>query len=104
METPFRKVRAAVAGDAAAYAFGGGAADGGQRLVAGGGVCTVRLWRSVPLGERRAVADAAVSTALEVVFAGGVEGNLPVPGSLLVRRGGGLRWRVQAVHDGSAAL
>jgi len=32
------------------------------------------------------VADAAVSMALEVVSAGGVEGHLPVSGSLLVRR------------------
>jgi len=43
------------------------------------------------------VADAAVSTALEVVSAAGVEGQLPVPGSLVVRRGGGQPWRVEAV-------
>jgi hypothetical protein len=43
------------------------------------------------------VADAAVSTALEVVSAAGVEGHLPVPGSLVVRRNRGQPWRVEAV-------
>jgi len=42
------------------------------------------------------VADAAVSTALEVVAAAGVEGHLPVPGSLVVLRDG--------VYEGSATL
>ncbi len=40
------------------------------------------------------VADAAASTALEVVAAAGVEGHLPVPGSLVLRRAGGQPWRV----------
>ncbi len=50
------------------------------------------------------VADAAVSTALEVVSAAGVEGHLPVPGSLVVRRGGGQPWRVEAVSKDTATL
>jgi len=50
------------------------------------------------------VADAAVSTALQVVSAAGVEGHLPVPGSLVLRRGGGQPWRVEAVHQGGATL
>ena len=47
------------------------------------------------------VADAAASTALEVVAAAGVEGHLPVPGSLVLRRAGGQPWRVAAVCPGS---
>ncbi len=50
------------------------------------------------------VADAAVSTALEVVSAAGVEGHLPVPGSLVVRRGGGQPWRVEVVSKEFATL
>jgi len=50
------------------------------------------------------VADAAVSTALQVVSAAGVEGHLPVPGSLVVRRGGGQPWRVEAVSREFATL
>jgi len=50
------------------------------------------------------VADAAASTALEVVAAAGVEGHLPVPGSLVLRRAGGQPWRVAAVCPGSATL
>ncbi len=50
------------------------------------------------------VADAAVSTALEVVSAAGVEGHLPVPGSLVLRRGGGQPWRVEAVSKEFATL
>jgi len=50
------------------------------------------------------VADAAVSTALQVVFAAGVEGHLPVPGSLVLRRGGGRPWRVEAVSKEFATL
>jgi len=50
------------------------------------------------------VADAAVSTALEVVSTAGVEGHLPVPGSLVVRRGGGQPWRVEAVSKDTAIL
>jgi len=50
------------------------------------------------------VADAAVSTALQVVSAAGVEGHLPVPGSLVVRRGGGQPWRVEAVSKEFATL
>ena len=50
------------------------------------------------------VVDAAVSTALEVVCAAGVEGHLPVPGSLVVRRGGGQPWRVVAVSKEFATL
>ncbi len=50
------------------------------------------------------VADAAVSTELEVVSAAGVEGHLPVPGSTVLRRADGMPWLVQAVTDGTAAL
>jgi len=50
------------------------------------------------------VADAAMSTALEVVTAGGVEGHLPVPGSLVLRRAGGQPWRVEAVCQSKATL
>jgi len=50
------------------------------------------------------VADAAVSNALEVVSAAGVEGHLPVPGSLVVRRGGGQPWRVEGVSKDFATL
>ena len=50
------------------------------------------------------VADAAVSTALEVVSTAGVEGHLPVPGSLVVRRVGGQPWRVEAVSKEFATL
>ena len=50
------------------------------------------------------VADAAVSTALQVVFAAGVEGHLPVPGSLVLRRGGCRPWRVEAVSKEFATL
>ncbi len=50
------------------------------------------------------VADAAVSTALQVVPAAGLEGHLPVPGSLVVRRGGGQPWRVVAVSKEFATL
>jgi len=41
------------------------------------------------------IADAAVSTALEVVSAAGVEGHLPVPGGLALRRAGDQPWRVK---------
>jgi len=50
------------------------------------------------------VADAALSTALQVVSAAGVEGHLPVPGSTVLRRTGGLPWLVHAVTEGSATL
>jgi len=50
------------------------------------------------------VADEAVSTALQVVSAAGVEGHLPVPGSLVLRRGGGQPWRVEAVSKEVATL
>ncbi len=50
------------------------------------------------------VADAAVSTALQVVSAAGVEGHLPVPGSLVLRRGGDQPWRVEAVSKEFATL
>ena len=49
-------------------------------------------------------ADAAASTALQVVSATGVEGHLPVPGSLVLRVRGGQPWRVESVHPGSAVL
>ncbi len=75
----------------------------GKRLV------TVLVTLSVPAeadAEDAAglVVDAAVSTALEVVSAAGVEGHLPVPGSLVVRRGGGQPWRVEAVSREFATL
>ncbi len=50
------------------------------------------------------VADAAVSTALEVVAAAGVEGHLPVPGSLVVLRDVVQPWRVDGVREESATL
>ncbi len=50
------------------------------------------------------VADAAVSTALQVVSAAGVEGHLPVPGSLVLCRDGGQPWRVGAVSKEFANL
>ncbi len=50
------------------------------------------------------VADAAVSTALEVVAAAGVEGHLPVPSSLVVLRDGVQPWRVDGVYEASATL
>jgi len=50
------------------------------------------------------VADAAVSTALEVVAAVGVEGHLPVPGSPVVLRDGVQPWRVEGVGERSATL
>ncbi len=75
----------------------------GERLV------TVLLTLAVPAeadAEDAAglVADAALSTALEVASAVGVEGHLPVPGSLVVRYSGGAPWRVEAVHQGGATL
>jgi len=75
----------------------------GRRLV------TVLLTLAVPAeadAEDAAglVADAAVSTALEVVSTAGVEGHLPVPGSLVVRRTGGQPWRVEAVSTEFATL
>ena len=68
----------------------------GERLV------TVLLTLAVPAeadAEDAAglVADAAVSIALEVGSAAGVEAHLPVPGSLIVPRDGGQPWRVEAV-------
>ncbi len=76
----------------------------GERLV------TVGLTLAVPAeadAEAAAglVAAAAVSTALEVVSAAGVEGDLPVPGSLVVRRrvgcrGGSKRSTRPAAHCG----
>jgi len=75
----------------------------GERLV------TVVVTLSVPAeadAEDAAglIADAAVSTALEVVSAAGVEGHLPVPGSLVVRRDGGQPWRVETVSKDTAIL
>jgi len=75
----------------------------GERLV------TVLLTLAVPAeadAEDAAglVADAAVSTALEVVSTAGVEGHLPVPGSLVVRRTRGQPWRVEAVSKDFATL
>ncbi len=75
----------------------------GERLV------TVVLTVAVPAeaGAEDAaglVADAAVSTALQVVSAAGVEGHLPVPGSTVLRRADGMPWLVQAVTEGSATL
>jgi hypothetical protein len=49
-------------------------------------------------------ATAAESTALQVVSAAAVEGHLPVPGSLVVRRGGEQPFRVEAVYPASAVL
>jgi len=49
------------------------------------------------------VADAAVCTALEVVSAAGVEGHLPVPGSVVQHRRG-QPWRVETVTADGAVL
>lgn len=50
------------------------------------------------------LADAASSSALEVVHAAGVEGHLPAPGALVLRSRGTQPWRVQVVAEGSAVL
>ncbi len=51
------------------------------------------------------VADAAVSTALEVVSATGVDGHLPVPGSLVQHTCGGREpWRVETVTADGATM
>ena len=50
------------------------------------------------------VADAAVCTALEVVCAAGVEGHLPVPGSVVQHRRGSQPWRVETVTGDGAML
>ncbi len=50
------------------------------------------------------VADAAVCTALEVVSAAGVEGHLPVPGSVVQHRSGRQPWRVETVTVDGAVL
>jgi len=50
------------------------------------------------------VADAAVCTALEVVSTAGVEGHLPVPGSVVQHRRGGQPWRVETVTAAGAVL
>jgi len=50
------------------------------------------------------VADPAVCTALEVVSAAGVEGHLPVPGSLVQHHRGRQPWRVETVTAGGGVL
>jgi len=50
------------------------------------------------------VADAAFCTALEVVCAAGVEGHLPVPGSVVQHRGDRQPWRVETVTGDGAVL
>jgi len=50
------------------------------------------------------VADAAVCTALEVVCATGVEGHLPVPGSVVQHCRGSQPWRVETVTGDGAML
>ncbi len=50
------------------------------------------------------VADAAVCTALEVVSVTGVEGHLPVPGSVVQHRQGRQPWRVETVTGDGAVL
>jgi hypothetical protein len=105
--------------DVDSWAVGAFVIRPGERLVtvlvtlavpAGGrhGGCVNLTW---PQGDRAnaedaagLVADAAVSTALEVVSAAGVEGHLPVPGSLVFRHGGGQPWRVKAVSKNTATL
>jgi len=49
------------------------------------------------------VADAAVCTALEVVSTAGVEGHLPVPGSVVQHRSR-QPWRVETVTGDGAML
>jgi len=49
------------------------------------------------------VADAAFCTALEVVSTAGVEGHLPVPGSVVQHRGR-QPWRVETVTGDGAVL
>ena len=50
------------------------------------------------------VADAALSTALEVVSPNGVEGHLQVLGSLVQHRGGQQPWRVEKVTGDGATM
>ncbi len=50
------------------------------------------------------VADAAVCTALEVVSTAGVEGHLPLPGSLVQHRQGRQPWRVETLTADGAML
>jgi hypothetical protein len=50
------------------------------------------------------VADAAVSSALDVVHAVGVEGHMPVAGSTVVSTGTGQPAAVLAVGEGTALL
>ncbi len=49
-------------------------------------------------------ADAAASTALDVVAVFGVEGHLPVPGSVVQHRRGRQPWRVESVNEHGAVL
>jgi len=49
-------------------------------------------------------ADAAASTALDVVAVFGVEGHLPVPGSVVQHRRGRQPWRVETVAGDGAVL
>ncbi len=49
-------------------------------------------------------ADAAASTALDVVAAFGVEGHPLVPGSVVQHRRGGQPWRVDSVSEHGAVL
>ncbi len=68
-------------------------------VVCGGRVVTRLMTVLVTLAvpEEADVEDAAVCTALEVVSAAGVEGHLPVPGSLVQHGLGNQPWRVAAV-------
>lgn len=50
------------------------------------------------------IADAAGSSALDVVHAVGVEGHLPVPGALVLQSCGEQPWRVHTVDRCSATL
>lgn len=64
---------------------------------------TVLLTLSVPAeadpeDAAQLVADAAASTALQVVHAAGVEGHLPVPGGTVVRAGRSTPWLVTGVR------
>ncbi len=78
-------------------------AEVGERLV------TVLLTLAVPgtadpAGRRAVAADAASSTALQVVHATAVEGHLPVPGTTVVRTGRDQPWLVVAANQDSVRL
>src|SRR5664280_1959795 len=88
---------------------GRGAANGVHGVSAGERLVTVLVTVAVPEAAdpedaAALVADAAVSSALDVVHAVGVEGHLPVAGSTVVPIGTSQPAAVLAVGEGSALL